>query len=60
MITLGVRFCASVSLESVEPRRTVSSSRTMRTTFCAGVSDSMTSAVRHFSLQRATKFLTTR
>ena len=60
MITLGVRFCASVRRESVEPRRTVSSSSTTLTTFWAGESEESTSAVRHFSLHRATNSLTTR
>ncbi len=60
MMTLGVRFWASTSFDSVVPRRAVSSSRTMRTTFCAGVSDSSTSAVMHFSLHDATKPFTTR
>ena len=60
MITLGVRFCMSTSLLSVEPSSSVSSSSTTLTTFCAGLSESSTSASRHCSLQRATKSLTTR
>ena len=60
MITLGVRFWAKTSLDSVEPRSCVSSSRTTRTTFCVGFRDSRVSAVMHFSLQRETKPLTTR
>ena len=59
MMMLGVRFWASTSEDSVEPRREVSCSRTMATTFCAGVSESRTSEVRQRSLQEATNSLTT-
>ncbi len=60
MITFGVRFCARTSFDSVVPRSSVSWSSTMRTTFCAGESESSTSAVMHFSLHSATNFFTTR
>ena len=60
MITLGVRFWASTSFASVDPSSSVSWSSTMRTTFCAGVSESRTSAVMHFSLHAETNPRTTR
>ena len=60
MIEFGWRFGASVSVDSVEPRSSVSSSKTTRTTFCAGVSESSTSAARQRSLHEATKRFTTR
>ena len=58
MMTLGMRL-ERTSLLSVEPKSSMSSSKTILTTFCAGERDSMTSAVMQRSLVRATKSLTT-
>ena len=58
MMTLGMRLLKT-SLLSVEPSISVSSSSTILTTFCAGDSDSMTSAVMQRSLVLATNSLTT-
>ena len=58
MTTLGMRLLRT-SLESVRPRSSVSSSSTILMTFCAGVSESSTSASRQRSFVRATNVFTT-
>ena len=58
MMTLGMRLLRT-SLLSVRPNSSVSSSSTILMTFCAGVSESSTSASRQRSFVRATNDFTT-